>query len=171
MFKRKAKNISTPTSKKKNLPDGMWHKTPKGSIIHIRELKNNSYVSPDDDFHFRIGSKEYFEILFDNNFFEELNKDLKSADPLNFKDKKSYKNRLSTSQKSTGLNDAIRTGSGKLNNLSIVISCMDFTFIGGSMGAVVGEKIPQEPIRHPGVEVHIAIVFRARLPGKRTHVQ
>tara|TARA_B100001245_G_C22844949_1_gene406174 strand:+ start:185 stop:1027 length:843 start_codon:yes stop_codon:yes gene_type:complete len=140
-FKRKAKNISTPTSKKKNLPDGMWHKTPKGSIIHIRELKNNSYVSPDDDFHFRIGSKEYFEILFDNNFFEELNKDLKSADPLNFKDKKSYKNRLSTSQKSTGLNDAIRTGIGKLNNLSIVISCMDFTFIGGSMGAVVGEKI------------------------------
>ena len=140
-FKRRIKNIKTPTSKKKELPDGMWHKTPKGSIVHIRELKNNSYVSPDDDFHFRIGSKEYFEILFDNNFFEELDADLESADPLNFKDKKSYKNRLSFSQKSTGLSDAIRTGVGKLNSLSIVICCMDFSFIGGSMGSVVGEKI------------------------------
>ena len=71
-FKRNIKNIKTPTSKKKEAPDGMWHKTPKGSIIHIRELKNNSYVSPEDDFHFRIGSKEYFEILFDNNFFSIL---------------------------------------------------------------------------------------------------
>lgn len=140
-FKRRIKNIKTPTSKKKELPDGMWHKTPKGSIVHIRELKNNSYVSPDDDFHFRIGSKEYFEILFDNNFFEELDTDLESADPLNFKDKKAYKNRLSFSQKSTGLSDAIRTGVGKLNSLSIVICCMDFSFIGGSMGSVVGEKI------------------------------
>ena len=140
-FKRKIKNIKTPTSKKKELPDGMWHKTPKGSIVHIRELKNNSYVSPEDDFHFRIGSKEYFEILFDNSFFEELDTELKAADPLNFKDKKSYKDRISTSQKLTGLNDAIRTGVGKLNSLPIIICCMDFTFIGGSMGSVVGEKI------------------------------
>ncbi len=140
-FKRRIKNIKTPTSKKKELPDGMWHKTPKGSIVHIRELKNNSYVSPDDDFHFRIGSKEYFEILFDNNFFEELDTDLESEDPLNFKDKKTYKNRLSSAQKSTGLSDAVRTGVGKLNSLSIVICCMDFSFIGGSMGSVVGEKI------------------------------
>ena len=140
-FKRNIKNIKTPTSQKKEAPDGMWHKTPNGAIVHIRELKNNSYVSPEDDFHFRIGSNEYFEILFDNNFYKELDENLSSSDPLNFKDRKSYKNRLSASKKTTGLNDAIRTGVGKINGLSIVICCMDFGFIGGSMGSVVGEKI------------------------------
>ena len=140
-FKRNIKNIKTPTSQKKEAPDGMWHKTPNGAIVHIRELKNNSYVSPEDDFHFRIGSNEYFEILFDNNFYKELDENLSSSDPLNFKDRKSYKNRLSATKKITGLNDAIRTGVGKINGLSIVICCMDFGFIGGSMGSVVGEKI------------------------------
>ena len=140
-FKRNIKNIKTPTSQKKEAPDGMWHKTPNGAIVHIRELKNNSYVSPEDDFHFRIGSNEYFEILFDNNFYKELDENLSSSDPLNFKDRKSYKNRLKATKKTTGLNDAIRTGVGKINGLSIVICCMDFGFIGGSMGSVVGEKI------------------------------
>ena len=140
-FKRNIKNIKTPTSQKKEAPDGMWHKTPNGAIVHIRELKNNSYVSPEDDFHFRIGSNEYFEILFDNNFYKELDENLSSSDPLNFKDRKSYKNRLSATKKTTGLNDAIRTGVGKINGISIVICCMDFGFIGGSMGSVVGEKI------------------------------
>ena len=140
-FSRKDKNINTPTSQKKEAPDGIWHKTPNGAIVHIRELKNNSYVSPEDDFHFRIGSNEYFEILFDNNFYKELDENLSSSDPLNFKDRKSYKNRLSATKKTTGLNDAIRTGVGKINGLSIVICCMDFGFIGGSMGSVVGEKI------------------------------
>ena len=140
-FKRNIKNIKTPTSQKKEAPDGIWHKTPNGAIVHIRELKNNSYVSPEDDFHFRIGSNEYFEILFDNNFYKELDENLSSSDPLNFKDRKSYKNRLSATKKTTGLNDAIRTGVGKINGLSIIICCMDFGFIGGSMGSVVGEKI------------------------------
>lgn len=140
-FKRKKKNISTPTTQKKELPDGMWYKTPGGSIIHIRELKNNSYVCPEDDYHVRIGSKEYFEILFDNKSFEELDKDLSSSDPLKFVDIKSYKGRIDKSQKDTGLKDAIKTGVGKINNYDIVISCMDFSFIGGSMGSVVGEKI------------------------------
>jgi len=140
-FKRKKKNINTPTAQKKELPDGMWYKTPGGSIIHIRELKNNSYVCPEDDYHVRIGSKEYFEILFDNKSFEELDKDLSSSDPLKFVDIKSYKGRIDKSQKDTGLKDAIKTGVGKINNYDIVISCMDFSFIGGSMGSVVGEKI------------------------------
>ena len=140
-FKRKKKNINTPTTQKKELPDGMWYKTPGGSIIHIRELKNNSYVCPEDDYHVRIGSKEYFEILFDNKSFEELDKDLSSSDPLKFVDIKSYKGRVDKSQKDTGLKDAIKTGVGKINNYDIVISCMDFSFIGGSMGSVVGEKI------------------------------
>ena len=140
-FKRKKKNINTPSTQKKELPDGMWYKTPGGSIIHIRELKNNSYVCPEDDYHVRIGSKEYFEILFDNKSFEELDKDLSSSDPLKFVDTKSYKGRVNKSQKETGLKDAIKTGVGKINNHDIVISCMDFSFIGGSMGSVVGEKI------------------------------
>ena len=140
-FKRKKKNISTPTTQKKELPDGMWYKTPGGSIVHTRELKNNSYVCPEDDYHVRIGSKEYFEILFDNKSFEELDKDLSSSDPLKFVDIKSYKGRVDKSQKDTGLKDAIKTGVGKINNYDIVISCMDFSFIGGSMGSVVGEKI------------------------------
>ena len=140
-FNRKKKNINTPSTQKKELPDGMWYKTPGGSIIHIRELKNNSYVCPEDDYHVRIGSKEYFEILFDNKSFEELDKDLSSSDPLKFVDTKSYKGRVDKSQKDTGLKDAIKTGVGKINNYDIIISCMDFSFIGGSMGSVVGEKI------------------------------
>ena len=140
-FNRKDKNINTPTSQKKELPDGMWYKTPGGSIVHIRELKNNSYVCPEDDYHVRIGSKEYFEILFDNKSFHEYDADILSEDPLKFVDTKSYKDRVKKTIKATGLNDAIRTAKGKVNGYDLIISCMDFSFIGGSMGSVVGEKI------------------------------
>ena len=140
-FNRKDKNINTPTSQKKELPDGMWYKTPGGSIVHIRELKNNSYVCPEDDYHVRIGSKEYFEILFDNKSFKEYDADILSEDPLKFTDTKSYKDRVKKTIKATGLNDAIRTAQGKVNGHKLIISCMDFSFIGGSMGSVVGEKI------------------------------
>ena len=135
------RNINTPTSQKKELPDGMWYKTPGGSIVHIRELKNNSYVCPEDDYHVRIGSKEYFEILFDNKSFKEYDADILSEDPLKFTDTKSYKDRVKKTIKATGLNDAIRTAQGKVNGHKLIISCMDFSFIGGSMGSVVGEKI------------------------------
>ena len=140
-FNRKDKNINTPTSQKKELPDGMWYKTPGGSIVHIRELKNNSYVCPEDDYHVRIGSKEYFEILFDNKSFKEYDADILSEDPLKFTDTKSYKDRVKKTIKATGLNDAIRPAQGKVNGHKLIISCMDFSFIGGSMGSVVGEKI------------------------------
>ena len=140
-FNRKDKNINTPTSQKKELPDGMWYKTPGGSIVHIRELKNNSYVCPEDDYHVRIGSKEYFEILFDNKSFKEYDADILSEAPLKFTDTKSYKDRVKKTIKATGLNDAIRTAQGKVNGHKLIISCMDFSFIGGSMGSVVGEKI------------------------------
>ncbi|MFL3022071.1 MAG: acetyl-CoA carboxylase, carboxyltransferase subunit beta [Cytophagales bacterium] len=140
-FNRQDKNINTPTSQKKELPDGMWYKTPGGSIVHTRELKNNSYVCPEDDYHVRIGSKEYFEILFDNKSFQEYDADILSEDPLKFVDTKSYKERVKKTIKTTGLNDAIRTAKGKLNGNDLIISCMDFSFIGGSMGSVVGEKI------------------------------
>src|SRR3990172_7087178 len=138
-FIRKTKGIQTPTEDKRDAPDGLWYKTPSGKIIHIRELKNNAYVCPDDGFHVRIGSKEYFEILFDNNDFTELNADLTSADPLNFTDSKSYPVRVAESMKKTELKEAVRTVYGKMNDLDLVVACMDFTFIGGSMGSVVGE--------------------------------
>lgn len=140
-FNRKDKGIQTPTTAKKEAPDGLWYKTPSGKIVHMRELKNNSYVSPEDDYHVRIGSKEYFEILFDKNQFEELDADMTSADPLNFTDSKPYPTRIAATQKKAGLKDAVRSAVGKMHNKDIVIACMDFSFIGGSMGSVVGEKI------------------------------
>jgi len=140
-FKRQNKGILTKTEEKKEIPDGLWYKTPSGQIIHMRVLKNNSYVCPDDDYHVRIGSKEYFEILFDNNKFTEMDADMESADPLNFVDTKKYPDRIKETQKKTGLKDAVRCAHGKMNGLDIVIACMDFAFIGGSMGSVVGEKI------------------------------
>jgi acetyl-CoA carboxylase carboxyl transferase subunit beta len=140
-FERKVKGITTPTEQKKDAPDGLWFKTPNGKIVHTRELKNNAYVSPEDGFHVRIGSKEYFEILFDSNKFTELDANMTSGDPLKFVDSKPYPKRIKATQESTKLMDAVRTAHGKMNGLDLVVSCMDFAFIGGSMGSVVGEKI------------------------------
>jgi acetyl-CoA carboxylase carboxyl transferase subunit beta len=140
-FKRTDKGIKTSTAEKKDAPDGLWFKTPNGNIIHTRELKNNSFVCPDDDFHVKIGSKEYFEILFDTNKFKELDAKMTSSDPLKFTDTKPYGDRIVATIQKTELNDAVRTAVGKINGLDIVICCMDFNFIGGSMGSVVGEKI------------------------------
>jgi len=139
-FKRTDKNISTKTEEKKDIPAGLWYKTPSGKIIDTKELSENLYVSPEDDYHVHIGSKEYFEILFDNNY-KELNANMVSVDFLKFKDQKKYSDRLKEAQANTSLKDAIRIGFGKSFGKNIVIACMDFKFIGGSMGSVVGEKI------------------------------
>ncbi len=140
-FKRTQKGITTATEDKKDVPKGLWYKSPTGKVIDAEELARNLYVSPEDDFHVRIGSKEYFEILFDDNVFEELDKNMTSKDPLNFVDTKKYSDRLKEAMDKTNLKDAVRTGVGKSKGKDIVICCMDFAFIGGSMGAVVGEKI------------------------------
>ena len=140
-FKRTDKGIKTSTAEKKDTPDGLWFKTPSGTIVHTRELKSNAYVSPNDDFHVKIGSKEYFEILFDQNAYTELDEGMKSGDPLNFVDTKSYSSRIEATISKTELNDAVRAAYGKMNGVDLVIACMDFSFIGGSMGSVVGEKI------------------------------
>ena len=140
-FKRSEKGIRTKTEEKKDIPKGLWYQTPTGKIIEAKELADNKYVSPEDDYHVHIGSKEYFEILFDDNEFKELDVDLKSKDFLKFEDSKKYINRLKEAHKKTGLYDAIRTAVGNSKGKKIVIACMDFRFIGGSMGSVVGEKI------------------------------
>ena len=140
-FRRTEKGIQTQTSEKKDTPQGLWYKSPTGKIVDTEQLAENFYVSPEDGYHVRIGSKEYFEILFDDNSFNELDKKLKSKDPLKFEDTKTYKNRVKVAQKKTKLSDAVRTAVGRSNGNELVVACMDFSFIGGSMGSVVGEKI------------------------------
>lgn len=140
-FRRTEKGIQTQTSEKKDTPQGLWYKSPTGKIVDTEQLAENFYVSPEDGYHVRIGSKEYFEILFDDNTFRELDKNLKSKDPLKFEDTKTYKDRVRAAQKKTKLNDAVRAAVGRSNGNELVVACMDFSFIGGSMGSVVGEKI------------------------------
>lgn len=140
-FKRTEKGIQTPTEDKKDVPKGLWYKSPTGKIIDAEELAKNFYVSPEDGYHVRIGSKEYFEILFDDNEFEELDANITSKDPLQFVDTKKYSDRLKEAMDKTKLKDAVRAAVGKSKGNDLVIACMDFAFIGGSMGAVVGEKI------------------------------
>ena len=139
-FKRTKKGIQTPTEQKKDVPKGLWYKSPTGKIVDTEQLERNFYVSPEDGYHVRIGSNEYFEILFDDTY-KELNSKLTSKDPLKFKDTKKYTDRLKQAKEKTKLNDAVRTAVGKSMGEDIVIACMDFSFIGGSMGSVVGEKI------------------------------
>lgn len=140
-FKRTEKGITTPTESKRDVPKGLWYKSPTGKIVDADELARNYYVSPEDGYHVRIGSKEYFQILFDDNEFTELDKNIESKDSLKFVDTKKYSDRLKEAMDKTGLKDAVRTAVGKSKGKDLVIACMDFSFIGGSMGAVVGEKI------------------------------
>ena len=132
-FKRSEKGIQTKTEEKKDIPKGLWYKTPTGKIIETQELEDNFFVSPEDEYHVRIGSEEYFKILFDDAGYKEINDSITSTDFLNFTDTKRYSQRIDQEKKKSGLTDAVRTAIGK--------SCMDFGFIGGSMGSVVGEKI------------------------------
>lgn len=138
-FRRTKKNITT--EHKKDVPKGLWYKSPSGKIVDTEELKANMYVSPDDDFHVQIGSQEYFEILFDDAKFKELDAKVESKDPLNWTDTQKYKDRLKDVKKKTGLTDALRNATGKMNGRDVVISAMDFKFIGGSLGSAMGEKI------------------------------
>jgi len=140
-FKRTEKGIQTPTEEKMDVPKGLWYKSPTGKIVDQDELAKNLWVSPEDDFHVRIGSAEYFKILFDNNEFQELDKGMTSKDILKFEDTKKYSDRLKDAIQKTGLKDAVRTAVGKSKGKDLVVCCMDFAFIGGSMGSVVGEKI------------------------------
>ena len=164
-FKRSEKGIQTKTEEKKDIPKGLWYKTPTGKIIETQELASNFYVSPEDDYHVHIGSKEYFEILFDDNHFKELDEKLKSKDFLKFEDSKKYVDRLKEAEKKTGLKDAIRTAVGKSKGKNLVIACMDFSFIGGSMGSVVGEKIARAA--DYAVEHHLPLMIISKSGGAR----
>lgn len=141
-FKRQEKGIITPTEAKKEAPDGLWYQCPScKKITHIREHKSNAYTCPECNYHDRIDAAKYFELLFDDNEFKELDENMVSGDPLEFTDTKKYPERIKATIKKTGLKDAARTAYGLMNKELIVVCCMDFGFIGGSMGSVVGEKI------------------------------
>ncbi len=141
-FRRTEKGINTPTELKRETPDGLWYQCPEcKSVVQTREHQQNAYTCPKCNYHEKIGSEEYFTLLFDDGKYKELDKDMISADPLNFTDTKAYPDRIRATMEKTGLKDACRTAYGKINGVNFTISCMDFGFIGGSMGSVVGEKI------------------------------
>lgn len=141
-FKRTEKGITTPTEEKREVPDGLWYQCPEcKKVVHTREHEEHAWTCTECNYHARVGSKEYFELFFDNNEFTEIDANLSSGDPLKFIDSQPYPKRIIAAQAKTGLTDAVRTAYGSVTGKEVVISCMDFTFIGGSMGSVVGEKI------------------------------
>ena len=141
-FKRNKEGITTTTSEKKEVPEGLWSRCSNCKTIFTKgDLEKLNYVCNRCSHHERIGSEEYFSIIFDNGKYKELNPKLTSGDPLSFEDTKKYTDRVKTTQKNTGLSDAVRTAKGKLNKKDFIVAAMDFKFIGGSMGSVMGEKI------------------------------
>jgi acetyl-CoA carboxylase carboxyl transferase subunit beta len=141
-FKRNKEGITTSTSEKKEIPEGLWARCSNcKTLFSSDDLAKNNYVCDRCSHHERIGSEEYFKLIFDDGKYKELNPNIVSGDPLGFEDTKKYTDRVKATQKSSGLKDAIRTAKGKIDGMDFIIAAMDFSFIGGSMGSVMGEKI------------------------------
>lgn len=141
-FKRIKKGILTSTAEKKETPEGLWSKCPEcGYICTVTELRENIFVCPKCNYHHRIGSSEYFDIIFDEDQYDVLFENIRSKDFLHFTDLKSYDKRLQETWAKTDITDSIRVGKGTVKSLDLVIGCMDFEFIGGSLGSVMGERI------------------------------
>jgi acetyl-CoA carboxylase carboxyl transferase subunit beta len=165
-FKRNKEGITTSTSEKKETPEGLWHKCPNCKTVFTQEdFIKNDYVCDRCSYHERIGSEEYFSLLFDNQEYTEIDADMVSADPLSFEDTKKYTDRIASSRKSTGLNDAVRTAYGKVDGLDLVISAMDFAFVGGSLGSVMGEKIVRGI--NKAIELNAAFMIISKSGGAR----
>ena len=165
-FKRKNKKVITETKDKKEIPEGLWYKCPKCKVVvSTDEHQGNLWVCHNCNHHERVNSNEYFSILFDDNKFTELDANMTSGDPLEFEDTKKYTDRLEATKKKTGINDAVTTGYGKLNDMDITIACMNFNFIGGSMGSVVGEKIARA-IKH-SIDNEIPFMMISKSGGAR----
>jgi len=154
------------TWKKKNLPDGLWEKCPScGEILYVKELVRSLSVCPKCDYHFRIGSSDYLGLMTDEKSFIETERGLYSADPLNFKDRKEYKTRIKDAIKKTGMNSAILTGTATMDGMHVGIGILDFGFLGGSMGSVVGEKIAR--LARLVVEKRIPLILVSASGGAR----
>jgi acetyl-CoA carboxylase carboxyl transferase subunit beta len=164
-FRRSKASIATDQPRK-DVPDGMWTKCDGcGEIIHRKQLEQQFFVCIKCNYHFRIGSKEYFQILLDEGSFREMDKKMRSTDPLQFQDTKRYKDRIKDTMRKTELNDAVRTGTGKINGLPVGIGVMDFSFIGGSMGSVVGEKIGR--LIEKGTRMKVPVIIVSSSGGAR----
>jgi len=164
-FRRSKKSIADE-SQKKDTPQGMWIKCDGcGEIIHRKQLEQNLYTCPKCNYHFRVGSKEYLAILLDEGSFKETERKIRSTDPLGFTDSKPYRDRLKEAMRKTELYDAVRTGTGKINGMDVVAGCMDFSFIGGSMGSVVGEKVARAIER--GIKTRTPVVMVSSSGGAR----
>lgn len=164
-FSRSKDNIS-PDSQKKDLPDGLWEKCPScGEIIHKKQLESNLWTCLKCGHHFRIGSDEYISILLDKGSFREMHKKMRSPDPLQFEDTKKYKDRLTSTVKALDLYEAVKVGTGKIEGRSIAFGCMDFKFIGGSMGSVVGEKLAR--VIDKAVKSKIPLIIISESGGAR----
>lgn len=143
-FRRIKKGILTGTHEKKEAPDGLWHKCPEcKTTVTTKELEEQLYVCPKCSYHNKINAKEYFGFLFDEKDHELLFENIAPTDKLGFVDMKPYTDRLVSAQKATGLKDAMTVGVGEVEGRKLVVACMNFNFIGGSMGSVVGEKISE----------------------------
>jgi len=165
-FKRKKEAIK-PTEKK-DLPNGLWIKCDNcAEIVYKKELEKKLWVCPKCDFHFRIGSAEYIDILFDKDTYQEFNQNIKAADPLKFKDSKKYTDKYAATVKKTGLNEAVVTGTGSIESILVVIAIMDFKFLGGSMGSVVGEKVSRAIDK--AIELKNPMIIISSSGGARMH--
>ena len=165
-FKRKDKKVVTETKDKKEIPEGLWYKCPKCKVVESSDDHQcNLWVCKNCNHHERVNSVEYFNLLFDGGEFTELDPNMTSSDPLEFEDTKKYKDRLEATKKKTGIKDAVTTGYGKLNGMAITIACMNFNFIGGSMGSVVGEKIARA-IKH-SIDKEIPFMMISKSGGAR----
>ncbi len=141
-FKRSTENIKTSTKDKKETPEGLWYKCPTcKTVISTEDHKQNLWVCANCNHHEKLTSDQYFSLIFDNGKYTEFSKGLTSGDPLKFEDTKKYTDRIKATQEKTGLKDAIKTVHGKINGDKFVVAAMDFKFIGGSLGSVMGEKI------------------------------
>ena len=165
-FTRKERGIQTPTEMKREAPDGLWYQCPNCKhVMHTREHKQNAFTCVKCNYHDKIGSEAYFSILFDDGEYTEFNTNMLSGDPLHFEDTKKYPDRIRDTVQKTGLRDAVRTAYGPMDDMQIVIACMDFNFIGGSMGSVVGEKITRA-INH-ALENKLPFLMISRSGGAR----
>jgi len=163
-FRRTKKGIAA--QQKKDLPDGLWLKCEKcGEIIYRRELERNHFVCTACGYHFRIRAHDYIQLLADEGTFREFNQNIESVDPLGFRDSKKYTDRLKDARNKTGLTEAIVTGTARIENIPSVLGVMDFAFIGGSMGSVVGEKVARAVDK--AIDLHQPLVIVCASGGAR----
>ncbi len=156
-FKKTKRGIQSKSQK--DVPEGLWVKCDEcGEIIYRKQLDNSFWTCPHCEFHFKVTSDYYIKIILDDGSFEEMDDEIRSENPLNFKDRKKYSDRIVSAMKKSGLSEAIRVGLGKIDNIPVSFGVMDFRFIGGSMGSVVGERVARAIERSLDKKIPLIII-------------